>query len=134
MFNLGDSIDKIKANNLNPIVLAFIGDAVYSLFVREKISFSFDSKTGELNKMAVSMVRASAQAELIKKIMPLLTDEEVAIYKRGRNAKKSTKSKSATVVEYNMSTGFEALVGYLYVTGNIKRLNTLLNEGNKDED
>lgn len=129
MFNLGDKIDINKATNLNPVVLAFVGDAVYSLYVREKLTFSCDCKTGELNKMAVAMVRASAQAELIKKIMPHLTEEELAVFKRGRNAKKTTRSKSATVGEYNSSTGFEALIGYLYIIGDIDRINFLLGKG-----
>ncbi len=129
MFNLGEKMDKIKANNLNPIVLAFVGDAVYSLFIREKLTFFTDCKTGELNKLATKEVNAVAQAELIKKILPLLTDEELSIFKRARNAKKTTKAKHASVSEYNNATGFEAVVGYLYLTGDTKRLNYLLNIG-----
>ena len=133
MFKLGDKIDKTRANNISPVVLAFVGDAVYSLFVRERLVFSSDYKTGELNKLATGEVKATAQAEFVKEIMPLLTEEELAIYKRGRNAKKGTRSKSASVANYNASTGFEALLGYLYVLGENDRLNFLLNKGNKDE-
>ena len=103
MLNDGEKFDKEKINNLNPIVLAFIGDAVYSLFVRERLSLSSWSKTGELNKRTVAVVNAGAQSQLINKILPLLTEEEQLIYKRGRNAKKTTRSKSATVKEYNNS-------------------------------
>ncbi len=118
-----------KAKNLNPIVLAFVGDAVYSLFIREKLTFTSDCKTGELNKKATAVVKATAQADFVNTIIPLFNEEELAIFKRGRNAKKSTKSKSASVAEYNASTGFEAVIGYLYLIGDIKRLNYLLNEG-----
>ena len=133
MFKLGDVIDKNQANNLSPVVLAFVGDAVYSLYVREKLVFESDYKTGELNKLAVKEVKATSQAQFIKDIMPLLTEEEIAVYKRGRNAKKSTKAKNASVVEYNMSTGFEALLGYLYVTGQKERLNFILEKGQNNE-
>lgn len=133
MFKIGDIIDKEKANNISPVVLAFIGDAVYSLYIREKLVFSKDYKTGELNKLATSEVKATSQAEYVQKIMPYLTEDEVLIYKRGRNAKKPTKSKSASVSEYNSSTGFEALLGYLYIIGNYERLNYILNKGRENE-
>lgn len=133
MFKFGDKLDKNKTTNINPIVLAFVGDAVYSLFVRERLAFSSDKKTGELNKLAVAEVKASAQAQFIDEIMPMLTEEELAVYKRARNAKKTTRAKSASVVEYNKSTGFEALLGYLYINGNYDRLNTILNKGREDE-
>lgn len=134
MFKLGDKLEVNKINNINPIVLAFVGDAVYSLFVRERLAFSSDAKTGELNKLATSEVRASAQAKFIEEIKDLLTEEEIRVFKRARNAKKTTRAKSASVVEYNMSTGFEAVLGYLYIKGDIDRLNFLLNKGIKDED
>lgn len=126
-------MDETKANNLNPIVLAFVGDAVYTLFVREKLTFSSDYKTGELNKLATKEVKATAQAEFINDVIPLLTDKELSVYKRGRNAKKTTKAKNASVTEYNASTGFEALLGYLYLIGDYDRLNFILNKGNINE-
>lgn len=130
MFRLGEVADKNKVLGVNPVVLAFVGDAVYSLYVREKLSLTTDNKTGELNKLATAEVRATAQAEFFKEIEHLLTDEEYAVFKRARNAKKPTKAKSATVCEYNVSTGFEALLGYLYMCGDTDRLNFLLNKGN----
>ena len=133
MFNLGEKMDKIKANNLSPVVLAFVGDAVYSLFVRERLTFNSDCKTGELNKLSTSEVKATAQAEFVKEIYDILNEEELAIYKRGRNAKKSTKAKHASVTDYNCSTGFEAVLGYLYITGEIERLNYILNKGKTNE-
>ena len=133
MFNLGEKMDRVKANNLNPIVLAFVGDAVYSLFVREKLTFLSDSKAGELNKLATKEVMASAQAEFIKQILPILNEEELAVFKRARNAKKGTKAKHASVVDYNNATGFEAVLGYLYIIGETERLNFILNKGNNNE-
>lgn len=133
MFKLGEIMDINKAKNLNPIVLAFVGDAVYSLFVRERLTFLTDSKTGELNAKATSEVNAIAQAEFVKDILELLTEEELSVFKRARNAKKPTKAKHASVVEYNMATGFEAILGYLYITGQNQRLNFLLNKGKDNE-
>jgi ribonuclease-3 family protein len=134
MFNFNDKLSKNTARNLSPITLAFVGDAVYTLFVREKIVFQSDLKGSELNRRTSLEVKASAQAKFIDKIMPILTEEEVDIYKRARNTKKNTRAKSASVCEYNKSTGFEALVGYLYLIGETDRLNFLLNEGEENED
>lgn len=133
MFNFGEVVDSNRAKNFNPIVLAFIGDAVYSLFIREKLAFQSDKKVGELNKLATQSVKATSQAEFLQEIMPLLNEEEIAIYKRARNAKKTTRAKSASVAEYNSSTGFEAILGYLYIIGNLDRLNFLLNKGETNE-
>ena len=130
MFRLGEKMDRIKARGLNPVVLAFVGDAVYSLFVREKLAFNSDKKTGELNKLAVAEVKATAQAEFYERIKHLFTEEEDGVFHRARNAKKPAKSKSATVAEYNISTGLEAVLGFLYIVGDTDRLNYLLNEGN----
>lgn len=133
MFRLGDVMDKQKANNVNPIVLAFVGDAVYSLFVRERLTFSNDAKSGTLNKLATAEVNACAQAEFVKEIQPLFNDDELAVFKRARNAKKPTKAKHASVAEYNTATGFEAVLGYLYLIGDNDRLNFLLNKGQTNE-
>ena len=122
-------MDKTKASGLNSVVLAFLGDAVYSLFVRERLTFLSDGKAGELNKLAVKEVKATAQAEFVQEILPFLTEEELAVFKRARNAKKTTRAKSASVAEYNLSTGFEAVLGYLYLTGETERLDYILNKG-----
>ncbi len=127
MFKIEDKLDVKTAKQLSSITLAFIGDAVHSLYVREKLVFLKDDKGSNLNKKTSEMVRASAQADFIDKIYSVLTEEEIDIFKRARNTKKGTRAKSATVSEYNKATGFEALIGYLYVTGNIDRLNYLLN-------
>lgn len=114
------------ARNLSPVTLAFVGDAVYSLYVREALVLSTDYSTGTLQKLASAQVSAHGQSGLLEKLLPLFTDEETDIYKRGRNAKKATKSKNASVAEYNRSTGFEAVLGYLYLTGRYERINELL--------
>lgn len=113
---------------MSPIVLAFIGDAVYTLHIRETLAFEADYKTGELNTRASRFVSAHGQSELFSRIEEKLTPEEHDIFLRGRNAKKPTKSKNASVAEYNRSTGFEAVVGYLYLTGQNDRLKELFCE------
>lgn len=115
-----------KVRNMNPVVLAFVGDAVYTLYVREKVVSSGDYKTGALNKMAAQTVCASAQARLAEQISTFFTEAENDIFRRARNAKKTSRAKNASVADYNASTGFEAVIGYLYLTGNYARLDELL--------
>ena len=126
MFNLLSTIEPQKAKNLSPVTLAFVGDAVYSLYVREKLVISTDYNAGTLQKLTSTEVSAHGQSELLEKILPLFTEEEADIFKRGRNAKKSSRSKNASVLEYNRSTGFEAVLGYLYLTGQYQRISELL--------
>lgn len=126
MFDFFTVIEDDKARNISPVTLAFVGDAVYSLYVRERLVLSTDYGTGELQKLTSSSVSAHGQSEYLEKILPLFTEDETEIYKRGRNAKKATKSKNASVAEYNRSTGFEAVLGYLYLTGRYKRIEELL--------
>lgn len=115
-----------KVRNMNPVVLAFVGDAVYTLYVREKVVSSGDYKTGALNKMAAQTVCASAQARLAEQISTFFTEAENDFFRRARNAKKTSRAKNASVADYNASTGFEAVIGYLYLTGNYARLDELL--------
>lgn len=132
MLGANTPVDKTTAKNLSSVTLAFIGDAVYTLYIREKLSLSADYKAGVLSELTTSFVRASAQAQKIKTLMPFLTEEETEIFKRARNTHKPTKAKSASVQEYNASTGFEAVLGYLYITGESERLNALLEFGEKE--
>ncbi len=127
MFDFFTTISVEKAANLSPVTLAFVGDAVYSLYVRERLVLSTDFKTGALQRLTSNEVSAHGQSQLLEKLQPLFTEEENDIYRRGRNAKKATKSKNASVAEYNRSTGFEAVLGYLYLTGQYKRIDELLN-------
>lgn len=128
------NISRERAANMNPVVLAFVGDAVQSLLVRRELALSSDSKTGALQKRAAQLVSAKGQAKQYAKICGLLTEEEKEIFRRARNAKKPTKSKNADVAEYNISTGFEAVLGYLYLTGAHERLRELVAAGEEDED
>lgn len=129
MFNFFTTVTADNARNLSPVTLAFVGDAVYSLYVREKLVLSTHFGTGTLQKLTSSEVSAHGQSGLLEKIMPLFTEEEADIFRRGRNAKKPTKSKNASVAEYNRSTGFEAVLGYLYLTGQYDRISELLENG-----
>ena len=121
-------MEKHEIRQMNPVVLAFVGDAVYTLYVRQSLALASGCKTGELNKRASEIVSAHGQSGRAEQILPLLTEEESEIYRRGRNAKKLTKSKNATAAEYCRSTGFEAVVGYLYLAGEEKRIEELFFE------
>lgn len=128
MLGKDDFLPPEGARNLNPVVLAFVGDAVYSLYVREKLVRGTDFKTGMLQKLASDKVSAHGQSRLSEKLLPLFSEEEADIFRRGRNAKKTTRSKHASVGEYNRSTGFEAVLGYLYLTGQYERIDFLLKD------
>lgn len=113
---------------LNPLVLAFIGDAVYEVFVRTYlINTHRDMLVHKLHVEAVTFVKAHAQSEFIKKLEDELKDDELSIYKRGRNAKSGSVPKNAAVQEYRAATGFEALFGFLYLTGQNERLEYIFN-------
>ena len=132
MVKFNERMSEERAKVMNAVVLAFIGDAAYSLYVRESLVFASDYKTGVLQKLSSERVSAKGQAALVERIYERLTEEEREIFLRGRNAKKPTKSKNATVAEYNLSTGFEAVIGYLYLTGNYGRMDELIG-GDGDE-
>ena len=133
LFKFNQIFEEEKILSLSGVTLAFVGDAVYSLYVREKLAYESTAKSGELNKMASQIVCAKAQANRIDEIFDELTEDEKAVFLKARNAKKGTKAKNASVGEYNKATGFEALVGYLYLTGKYERLDFLLNLEKKDE-
>lgn len=125
MIRFNERMPRERARGMNAVVLAFIGDAVWSLYVREGLVFSADYKTGMLQKLASARVSAKGQAALADGMLAKLTEEEKEIFLRGRNAKKPTKSKNASVAEYNISTGFEAVVGFLYLVGDYARIDEL---------
>nr|WP_210766419.1 Mini-ribonuclease 3 [Streptococcus sp. NLN76] len=113
---------------INGLALAFDGDAIYSVYVRQHLILQGMTKPNRLHHVATHYVSAKAQAQLVQVLLDqeMLTEEEVAIYKRGRNANSHTKAKNTDVVTYRMSTGFEALLGYLHLTGQIDRLEELI--------
>lgn len=109
---------------LSPSVLAFMGDAVYGLLVRTKLS-DISRPSGELHRLSVTLVNANAQAQAYKFIEPMLSETETDIFKRGRNFHTGTAPKSSTKAQYHAATGLEALFGYLYLSGNTQRANEL---------
>lgn len=121
----------INPKELSPLNLAFIGDCVYEMLVRERLVSEANRPVNDLHRESVKFVSAKAQTAAFKKIEPLLTEEETAVFKRGRNAKTGHQPKSASVGEYHCATGVEALFGYLYLTGNNERITYLFNAINE---
>ncbi|MET3559038.1 ribonuclease-3 family protein [Streptococcus rupicaprae] len=113
---------------INGLALAFEGDAVYSMYIRRHLIFQGQTKPSQLHYKATRYVSAKAQASLITKMLEekLLTEEEEAIYKRGRNANTHTKAKNTDIITYKMSTGFEAVLGYLHMLERYDRLEELI--------
>ena len=126
MLTGGEHLTKTEAAQFNPVTLAFVGDAVYSTYVRERLALSGKGKAADFQRAAIKIVSAKGQSAFLDRILSLLTEEEAEIFRRGKNAKKATKSKSASSLEYNRSTGFEAVLGYLYLTGEEERIGQLL--------
>ncbi len=113
----------------SPLTLAYIGDAVYELVIRSVIVERANRSANDLHKKAVHYVKAEAQANIVTALLELLTEDELAVYKRGRNAKSNTMAKNATMKDYRNATGFEALMGYLYLDNQMQRLFYLVKEG-----
>ena len=109
-------------NSYSTASLAYLGDCVIELCVREHLVETGIASSAELNKKALEFVRAAAQAEAMKNISELLSEEEEAVFKRGRNVGHTSKPKSATVAQYRSATGMEALFGYLYLSGQTDRI------------
>jgi ribonuclease III family protein len=126
--NAGGEISPIDVMCLNPLTLAYIGDAVYEIFIRTVMIASEPNKNvHQLHLMSTDYVKAHSQSDAAHKISSVLSEEELTIVKRGRNSKSGYVPKNADVVEYRTATGFEALIGYLYLSGNTKRLKEVLN-------
>ena len=118
----------INADTTSPLTLAFVGDAVFSLYIREMLVCEANRPVGQLHKLSVNWVKAEAQSKGMRAILPLLTEKETEVFKRGRNAHTSHTPKNQSGCDYHYATGFEALVGYLYLKDETERLNLLLNE------
>lgn len=117
-----------QAKFLNPLVLALIGDGVYEVFIRTYlVEKNRDMNVHKIHLKAVAHVKAEAQSKFMKMIIDELSEDELSIFKRGRNTKSST-PKNADVADYRWATGFEALIGYLYILDKSDRLNYLLNK------
>ncbi len=111
---------ELDLHTLSPLALAFVGDGVYSLMVRERLLSQANRPVNDLHKLAVQEVRAEAQAEAMNRLLPLLTEEEEAVFKRGRNAHTARSG-----ADYHRATGLESLFGYLYLAGRIERIREL---------
>lgn len=110
---------------LSPLTLAFVGDGVYGLFVREQLVCEANRSVKALHRESVKSVCCQAQAACMEKLLPILTEQEQAVYRRGRNAHTSHTPKNASPADYHAATGFEALFGYLYLKGDLNRLREL---------
>ena len=118
----------INADTISPLTLAFVGDAVFSLYIREMLVCDANRPVGKLHTLSVKWVKAEAQSKGMHAILPLLTEKETEVFKRGRNAHTSHTPKNQSGCDYHYATGFETLVGYLYLKDENERLALLLNE------
>ena len=128
------SVQKIAItdpNLISPLVLAYIGDSVYELFVRTRLVFAVKGTVNKIHRTATGYSRSASQADVIHHIFEMLTEKEHDIVRRGRNARSGYVPKNANVTEYRYATGFEALLGYLYLTGEFERLIDILNNAVK---
>lgn len=110
---------------LSPLTLAFVGDGAFELFVRERLVCKANCPVNALHKSSITQVCCSAQARALQKLLPILTEEEEAVYKRGRNAHVGHVPKNSSSADYHSATGFEAMFGYLYLKGELERLREL---------
>lgn len=133
--NLLEQIKKVfnckeqDVRSYSPLTLAYIGDAVYDLVIRSVVVERANRSANDLHKKTVKYVSATAQSVMIRALLEELTEDEEAVYKRGRNAKSYTTAKNASVGDYRKATGFEALIGFLYLTEQMDRLLYLIHRG-----
>lgn len=123
------SLEKKDIRTYSPLTLAYLGDAVYDLIIRTLLLEEGNAPVNTLHKRTSRIVKASAQAALIHAVEERLTKEELAVYKRGRNAKSATAAKNASITDYRAATGLEALLGYLYLEGQMERILELVKQG-----
>ncbi len=125
-------LKEVDIRAYSPLTLAYIGDCVYDLVIRTVVVERGNEPANKLHKKTVAYVKAQTQAAMIEALLPYLTEEEEAVYKRGRNAKSYTSAKNASIGDYRKATGMEALVGYLYLTGQEARIMELIKTGLKE--
>lgn len=123
------SLENVDIRTYSPLVLAYIGDGVYELVIRSLLVGRGNAQAAKLHKEASNLVNAGAQAAMLERIKGHLTEEELRIFRRGRNAHSPTMAKHASMSEYRRATGFEALMGYLYLGGRLERLLELVRLG-----
>ena len=122
-------LEPIDVCSYSPLALAYMGDAVYEVLIRTRVMNRGSMQVNKMHKKSARLVKAEAQARMIQALQEELTEEETAVYKRGRNAHSASSAKNASIRDYRMATGFEALVGYLYLTGQYERLLKLVHDG-----
>lgn len=120
---------KLKPEQYSALGLAYIGDGVYDLIIRTIVIGLGNGKVKNFHRITSGIVKAESQAKLAKAVSELLTEEEMAVFRHGRNAKSSTSAKNASIVDYRVATGFEALLGYLYLQHRMDRALELVKEG-----
>ena len=128
-FNEKFGIEGKDIRTYSPLTLAYIGDAIFDVIIRSVLVNKGNTAVNNLHKRASSVVKAGTQAAFVKAIMDDLTEEEADYYRRGRNSKPHTKAKNATTMDYLDATGFEAVMGFLYLTDNMDRACELVNLG-----
>lgn len=122
-------MEEVDINTYSPLTLAYIGDCVFDLIIKNLVISHGNKQVSKLHKETSSLVQASAQSLMMRKIQGQLTDEETSVYKRGRNAKSITPAKNQSITDYRRATGFEALLGYLYLQKEWKRMLDLVKIG-----
>lgn len=122
-------IKEVDIRTYSPLTLAYIGDGIFDLVIRSIVVGRGNARANELHHRTSHIVKAHTQAEMAEKLLPVLTETENDIYRRGRNAKSPTMAKNATMSDYRKATGFEALMGYLYLTDQFERIVFLVKEG-----
>ena len=123
------NIERKEAKEFSPLVLAYIGDAAYELIIRSILVSMGNRPVNKLNKDATSLVKAGAQSEIVKLISDKLSEEEYTVFKRGRNSSPHTMAKNASMSDYKYATGFEALIGFLYLDNRCDRALELVKLG-----
>ena len=127
-FKLEKPIKEEEALALHPMALAFIGDAVQSLYTRTRVTVGRNDKTGTLHHEVIKVVSAISQSQEAEKLLPLFDETEQDVFRRARNCKVQTSAKHADMSEYRRASGLEAVLGYLYLTGDEERLNLFLSK------
>lgn len=130
-------LQEVDANSYSPLVLAYIGDCVYDLVIKSKVISRGNKQVHKLHEETSRYVQASSQSKMMRAMQPCLTEEEHAIYRRGRNAKSVSPAKNQSITDYRRATGFEALIGFLYLRKEYDRLMELIKiglENLKDEE
>lgn len=122
-------MEEVDIREYSPLTLAYIGDSIYDLVIKTLVISRGNRPVNQLHRMTSSLVQASAQSRMMRTLQGLLTEEEHAVYKRGRNAKSVSPAKNQSVTDYRRATGFEALIGYLYLEKEWERMLSLIRTG-----